>query len=69
MDKAKESVFQQAIVDWLTANTWLEGKAEHYDRALALYPEGLLTYIRDIQPESAERCHSAAVVSMASSCQ
>ena len=52
MDKAREVVFQQAIVDWLTANTWLEGKPEHYDRELALYPEDLLGYIRETQPEA-----------------
>ena len=52
MDKAREVIFQQAIVDWLTANTWLEGKTEHYDRELALYPEDLLGYIRDTQPEA-----------------
>ena len=55
MDKARESVFQQAIVDSLKADTWLEGKAEHYDRELALYPEDLLTYIRDTQPEAIEK--------------
>ena len=52
MDKAKEVVFQQAIVDSLTADTWLEGKAEHYDRELALYPEDLLAYIHATQPEA-----------------
>ena len=55
MDKAKESVFQQAIVDSLSANTWLEGKAEHYDRELALYPEDLLAYIHQSQPEAVEK--------------
>ena len=55
MDKAREVVFQQAIVDSLKADTWLEGKAEHYDRELALYPEDLLTYIRDTQPEAIEK--------------
>lgn len=52
MDKAREVVFQQAIFDWLTANTWLEGKAEHYDRELALYPEDLLGYIHETQPDA-----------------
>ncbi len=47
MDKAKESVFQQDIVDSLTDNTWLEGTAEHYDRELALYPEDLLAYVHE----------------------
>ena len=52
MDKARELVFQQAIIKDLTADGWLEGKAEHYDRELALYPEDLLAWLRDTQPEA-----------------
>ena len=52
MDKARELVFQQAIIRDLTADGWLEGKAEHYDRELALYPEDLLAWLRDTQPEA-----------------
>lgn len=55
MDKAKELVFQQAIVDSLTADSWLEGKAEHYDRELALCPEDLLGYIHATQPEAIDK--------------
>jgi len=52
VDKARELVFQQAIVHDLTADGWLEGKAELYDRELALYPEDLLGYLRETQPEA-----------------
>ncbi len=52
MDKAKELVFQQAIIQDLVADGWLEGKAEHYDRELALYPDDLLDWLRDTQPEA-----------------
>ena len=38
MDKAKELVFQRAIVDDLTADGWLEGKAEQYNRLLNAQP-------------------------------
>ncbi len=55
MDKAKELVFQQAIVSALTADGWLEGKAEHYDRELALYPEDLLAYLHETQPEAIDK--------------
>ncbi|RRQ21968.1 type I restriction endonuclease subunit R [Thiohalobacter thiocyanaticus] len=52
MDKAKEHVFQQAIVDDLTADGWLEGSPEDYDRELAIYPEDLLAWLHDTQPEA-----------------
>jgi len=51
-DKAAEKVFQQAIVDDLTGQGWLEGKSEHYHRELALYPEDLAGYVRQTQPEA-----------------
>ena len=55
MDKARENVFQQAIVADLVGQGWLEGKSEHYDRVLALYPEDLIDYVRDTQPEALEK--------------
>ena len=55
MDKASESVFQRAIVADLVRDGWLEGKSEHYDRELALYPDDLLGYLRETQPEALER--------------
>ncbi len=55
MDKARENVFQQAIVTDLVGQGWLEGKSEHYDRVLALYPEDLVGYVRNTQPEALEK--------------
>ena len=55
MDKAKELVFQRAIVDDLTADGWLEGKAEDYNRELALYPGDLLGYLKETQPEAIDK--------------
>ena len=54
-DKAAEKVFQQAIVDDLTRQGWLEGKSVDYHRELALYPEDLIGYVRQTQPEALDR--------------
>ena len=48
-DKAKESVFQQDIIDQLVAGGWLLGKPENYNRKLALYEEDLLGYVKETQ--------------------
>lgn len=50
-DEAAEKVFQQAIINNLVTNGWLEGRSEHYHRELALYPEDLIDYVRLTQPE------------------
>jgi len=55
MDKARESIFQRAIADYLTGHGWVEGSPDRYDRTLALYPEDLIGYIRQTQPEVIER--------------
>jgi len=52
MDKARESVFQCAIVEDLVGLEWLEGSSQNYDRELALYPEDLVDYVRQTQPEA-----------------
>jgi type I restriction enzyme, R subunit len=49
-EKHLESVFEKELVAHLTANGWLAGDPAGYDRALALYPEDLLGWIRDTQP-------------------
>jgi len=38
MSKANELSFQNDMIRQLVANGWLLGKAEHYNRELALYP-------------------------------
>ncbi len=55
MDKARESIFQRAIADYLTGHGWVEGSPDHYDRTLALYPDDLIGYIRQTQPEVIDR--------------
>lgn len=48
--KANELVFQNDMLKHLLASGWLLGKAEHYNRELALYPEDLLGFVQDTQP-------------------
>ncbi|MFZ6870463.1 type I restriction endonuclease subunit R [Undibacterium sp. Di27W] len=51
MSKANELTFQNDMIRQLVANGWLLGKAEHYNRELALYPEDVLGFVRDTQDE------------------
>lgn len=55
MEKSGELVFQRAIVGDLVDQGWLEGKSEHYHRDLAVYPEDMLAYVRETQPEALEK--------------
>ncbi|MBB3059730.1 type I restriction endonuclease subunit R [Microbulbifer rhizosphaerae] len=47
----RETQFQQDIVRELTGAGWLLGSSAQYDRARALYPEDLLAYVQETQPE------------------
>jgi len=49
MANANELVFQNDMIRQLIANGWLLGKAEHYNRELALYPEDVLGFVKDTQ--------------------
>lgn len=49
--KANELTFQNDMLRHLIANGWLLGKAEHYNRELALYPEDLLGFVQETQDE------------------
>ena len=49
--KANELTFQSDMLRHLIANGWLLGKAEHYHRELALYPEDLLGFVQETQDE------------------
>jgi type I restriction enzyme R subunit len=51
MTKANELTFQNDMIAQLLANGWLLGKAEHYNRELALYPEDVLGFVKDTQDE------------------
>ena len=50
-NKAREKAFQDHIIEQLAASGWLVGQSAHYDRERALYPEDLLTYVQQSQPE------------------
>ena len=45
-----EKTFEAEIVAGLMARGWLEGDPKGYDRKLALYPEDVIDWIRDTQP-------------------
>ncbi|MBC3879714.1 type I restriction endonuclease subunit R [Undibacterium sp. FT79W] len=51
MSKANELSFQNDMIRQLLANGWLLGKAEHYNRELALYPEDVIGFVKDTQDE------------------
>lgn len=50
-DKHREIHFEAEIVEHLTAHGWREGEAALYDRELALYPEDLIGWLQDTQPQ------------------
>jgi type I restriction enzyme R subunit len=52
MDKHKEIVFESDIVQYMTSHGWLEGTSHLYNRELALYPEDLIGFVKDTQPEA-----------------
>ena len=49
--KARERAFQDHIVNALAHSGWLVGESANYDRERALYPEDLLAYVQQSQPE------------------
>jgi type I restriction enzyme R subunit len=51
MSNANELTFQNDMISQLLANGWVLGKAEHYNRELALYPEDVLGFVKDTQDE------------------
>jgi len=50
----KEIHFEDEICEHLATHGWLyePGDAQHYDRALALYPADVLAWLKDSQPEA-----------------
>ncbi|MBC8438580.1 MAG: type I restriction endonuclease subunit R [Deltaproteobacteria bacterium] len=48
-DTTKESVFQNDMIKQFVANGWLLGTPENYNRALALYEEDLLGFVKETQ--------------------
>ena len=49
--KTNELIFQNDMLKHLQASGWQLGKAQHYNRELALYPEDVLGFVQDTQPE------------------
>jgi len=54
-DPAAEKKFQDEIIAHLTAHGWLLGSSDQYDRERALYPEDVVGYVKDTQPEAWEK--------------
>jgi len=52
---AKEAAFQQDIIDQLLENGYQLGEPAKYDRALALYTEDCLSYVKSTQPKMWEK--------------
>lgn len=50
-DRAREKAFQNHIIGQLVAQGWLVGESAHYDKERALYPEDLIAYVQESQPE------------------
>ncbi len=51
-DPAAELAFQNEIIAHLTAHGWLLGSPADYDRERALYPEDVIGYVKETQPEA-----------------
>lgn len=54
-DKHKENKFETEIVEYLSSTSWIEGTSQGYDKELALYPDDLLTFIKNTQPQAYEK--------------
>ena len=54
-DKHKEKQFQIEIIKHLSSTTWIEGSNQKYDKELALYPDDLLSFIKNTQPQAYEK--------------
>jgi len=54
-DPAAERAFQDEIIAHLTAHGWLLGSPADYDRERAIYPEDVIGYFKDTQPEAWKR--------------
>lgn len=55
MADPREKQFQQDIIDALVAQGWLVGDSKHYDCERALYPEDVVAFVREAQPDQWER--------------
>ncbi len=51
-DIHQEKFFQSEIIQHLCAHGWVEGHDSSYDKALALYPEDVISWVKVAHPES-----------------
>ena len=49
--KTRENSFQNDILDQMQSHGWLLGESKQYNKALALYPEDLISFVQTTQPE------------------
>lgn len=55
-DPTKELIFQNEVIAEMVAGGWMRGNPDNYDRAaLALYPEDVIGFVQDTQPDQWER--------------
>ncbi len=47
-----EIKFEEYVARKLVENGWIEGKAEHYDKERALYPEDVVAWVKDTHPDA-----------------
>lgn len=52
---AKESAFQQDIIEQMIEGGWVVGQPSKYDRKLALYASDCIDYVRETQPKEWEK--------------
>jgi type I restriction enzyme R subunit len=52
MEFTREAVFQDHIITHLVANGWEAGRAQDYDRKLALYRADVLKFVQTTQPKA-----------------
>ncbi|MBS7821515.1 type I restriction endonuclease subunit R [Wohlfahrtiimonas chitiniclastica] len=55
MDKAKESTFQNDIINEMRAHGWQLGSPKNYNRERALYEEDLIAFVQKTQPKEWEK--------------
>jgi type I restriction enzyme R subunit len=46
-----ESLFESEVVEVLEATEWHKGDSAHFDKLTAIYPDELLKFLRDTQPD------------------
>ncbi|HHB95029.1 MAG TPA: hypothetical protein ENK88_07770 [Campylobacterales bacterium] len=55
MSQHKEIVFENEVTKLLKANGYIEGNSKNYNKELALYPDDLISYIKNTSPKAYEK--------------